>query len=269
MMPTIAVTGQGTDKRLMPSYQNAVTDKLILLQYPEFSTLCVSSKHSSIKFYKRFSKGQLDHDIKALLSSSIFASTTVVQCNTAFTLCPNDTSIDDHSHYFQLTTGSTVQPHAAVLDKDYTILFKTDENEWNALLVEPQYLADVDLLHRYKAGLSMTNAVYFSKLQDQLLIRVYSAQNLLLANRFHIDSKDDIFYFIMLAVEQLSIDINKVHFELIGDAEQFDELKKMFANYLPMLLKMPLLQIDASALSEVGRQEFEKDWFASVALQCV
>lgn len=253
----------------MPSYQNAVTDKLVLLEYPEFSTLCVSSKHSSVKYYKSFSNGQIDHELKALLSSSIFASSTIVQCNGSFTLCPNDTNAEDHLQYFQLTTGASVQPRSHVLDKDYTVLFQREGAEWSKLLVEPDVLTDLDILHSYKSGLSMTNAVYFSKLQDQLLIRVYSAQNLLLANRFSISSKDDIFYFIMLAVEQLNIDIQKVHFELIGDEEEYEELKQMFSNYLPMLLKMPMLQLDCSSLSETEQENFTKDWFTSVVLQCV
>lgn len=255
----------------MSGYQNAVTDKLIVVEYPEYSTVCVSSKHSSAKYYKRLQHNEVNHEVKALLSSSIFASTSLIHANGGFTLCPNDTPREEFATYYQLTYNRSVEPKAHVLDKDYTVLFTSADQsaEWKTLLVEPEELTDLDILHSYKSGLTQSNAIYFSKLDGELLIRVYSAQNLLLANRFSIDSKDDIFYFIMLAVEQLQIDINKVHFELIGHDEEYEELKRMFSNYLPMLLKLPLLEMDCYALNDQSKQEFLNDWFTQVAMQCV
>ena len=92
---------------------------------------------------------------------------------------------------------------------------------------------------------------------------------MLLINRFDTASSDDVFYYVMFAVEQLKMDINTLHFEFTGGQEAYNELKALFQNYLPMLLKMPSLGLSTSQLDDKQQKAWDLDWWPSLALQCV
>lgn len=251
------------------AYQNAVSDKLTLLSYPDRVSLLISSKTGTIKYYLA-SLSEVDvHEVKALLSASIFAKTRIVQCNCPFVLCPAHIDPIDQQIYFNQSypeSGPLVAQH---INDEIDLIQPIRELPFQIeqLLVNVEHINDIGLLHEYKHGLSRTNSIYFSVIDQALSIRVYSAGFLVLANRFAAQSKDDIFYFIMLAVEELKLDMNAMHFEFIGDPKDYTDLKSMFANYLPMLLQLPSLEVD-SQLEGEQQALFNKDWFAKLAVQC-
>jgi hypothetical protein len=256
---------------IMNNYQNAVSDKLTILAYPDSANLFICSKSASIKLYISDVTRSDEHQIKTLLSSSIFAKTTVIHCSSNFIVCPNGISESERKLHFQLSFNPASELINQALDEQVETVFEPHSiiSELEPLLVNAEHITDVQLMHQYKSGLSRSNAIYFSVIDNHLLIRAYSASFLLLANRFEVESKDDIFYFIMLAVEQLKIDINSIHFEYIGSPTDYQNFKEMFKNYLPMLLNLPLLSVDTGLLEESSLQDFENDWLASVAVQCV
>ena len=255
----------------MNNYQNAVSDKLTILAYPDSANLFICSKNASIKLYLNDVTRSDEHQLKTLLSSSIFAKTTVIHCSSNFVVCPNGISENERASHFNLSYKAANELINKALDDQVETVFEPHGiiKELEPLLVNAEHITDVQLMHQYKSGLSRSNAIYFSVIGNHLLIRVYSASFLLLANRFEVESKDAIFYFIMLAVEQLKIDINSIHFEYIGAENDYHSFKEMFKNYLPMLLNLPLLAVDTNLLEESSLQAFENDWLASVAVQCV
>ena len=252
-------------------YQNAVSDKLTIIAYPETASLFISSKLGAIKYYVTSISEADSHEIKALLSSSIFSKTTVIECESSFVLCPANTSFEEKQNHYYLSFGNSINIISKYLDDQVEVVFNCHRSlvEIESLLVNPLYINDVDLLHQYKGGLSRTNAIYFSVINQSLIIRVYSAGFMLFSNRFKVVSNDDVFYFVMLAAELLKIDTNAIHFEYIGLEEDYVKYKALFADYLPMLLHLPLLAVDNSALNLDAQIAQQGDWLSSVALQCV
>ncbi len=70
--------------------------------------------------------------------------------------------------------------------------------------------------------------------QNDLLVFVANGKNLLLVNQFDARNQEDIFYYTMLAVEQLELDIE--HTTLFWSANEdfmsFDKTRSLFENYI-------------------------------------
>jgi hypothetical protein len=138
-----------------------------------------------------------------------------------------------------------------------------------ATLHKPEQLLDFEVLHAFKKGLSRSNALYFSLLEGQLLVRIYSANRLILGNRYAVSNADEVFYFVMLATDQLELDKGNLHFEFIGPDVQYSEYAPMFKEHMPRLLHISNYLVDTSALSDEVSAGFTDDWFTALAIQCV
>ncbi len=90
-----AVTG--VIDNFMTDYQNAISDKLIVICRPDACSLIVASKTGQLKHYNPKVANNLSHELKVILSSSIFALSTVVYADMPFVLCPSGIS-DEEKH---------------------------------------------------------------------------------------------------------------------------------------------------------------------------
>jgi len=81
---------------------------------------------------------------------------------------------------------------------------------------------------------TMSHDMYASISQGKLLLAVRSKGKIVFANIFDINNSDDVFYYCMLTVEQLELDIERINiFWLIEDDRfQLDALQKQFQNYV-------------------------------------
>lgn len=249
-------------------YQNAVTDKLCVLIGPEELTVCISSKIGHPKYFLQVGGSDLD-EVKSLFSTCIFSNTSVIFCNSPFVLCPSGLSPTEQHALFGLSHEERSDLHTKDLNEEIDVVFAPNPlyASIKDLLVNPVIYSDIGILDSYKGALSMSNAIYLSKLQNQITVRVYSGSKVLLFNRYQVANLDDVFYYVMLAVEQLHVDLSSAHFEFIGSEEDFEACGDMFRNYLPRMLKLPLLDVEVKDLN--NSSSFEKDWMSRVALQCV
>ncbi|MFY0645158.1 MAG: DUF3822 family protein [Bacteroidia bacterium] len=253
------------------NYQNAVSDKLIVLNQNEQVSVLVSSKNSEPKYYKAFISSEGEHEVKSVLSTSIFESTTVIDVNPDFVLCPIGLSQEEQGKHFQLSYEKSGELLSQPLSQEIDIVYPRQELPFDlaSFLVNPISRVDIQLLHEYKSGLQTKNAVYISSIDQQLLIRIYSGQNLLLCNRFDTQNLEEIRYFVLFAVEELNLDISALHFEFLGSQKEYEPLKELFNPHLPMLLKLPGKSFDQFDLSSQTIDELADRWFTSICLECV
>lgn len=81
---------------------------------------------------------------------------------------------------------------------------------------------------------TMSHDIYASISQGKLLIAVRSKGKMVFANIFDITNSDDVFYYCMLTVEQLELDIERINiFWMIEDDRfELESLQKQFKNYV-------------------------------------
>ena len=250
-------------------YQNAVSDRLIILLRSSGTSLLISSKHAQPKFYLSHCEAVDQDELSALLSTSIFAQTTVVVCNGPFTLCPAEAKAEEKKAQLTLLTGAQEQIHTAPFSEGIEQVFSLPNElpAWWSFLVNPEFTTELGMSHMYKSGGHFRNAIFFSVLEDWLSLRIYSGDRLVLANRYPAGNEDELFYFVLNAVEQLKLDLAATHVEYIGADQQFPAYVQLFQNYLPHLLHLPLLDNGGEDL--VNQAEFKDDWLARISMQCV
>ena len=246
----------------MVDYQNAISDRLIVLCRPDRCGLLIASKSSELKFYDPDLTFPLDHEIKGILSASIFAQTTVVHADMPFALCPSGLSRDEQALHLELNTKLGGASQALSLGQGMDMIFEPHalDQELLGLLVEPQTSTDLLLYHQYKSGLGHRNALYFTKAADSCLIRLYSGNHLMLAQRYPANSDEELLYHLANVLEQLKVDKENLMIEYHGAAEDMQAIKPgvddLFAH---------LLILDPSEhLSHDAR-----DGLVGVSIECV
>ncbi len=85
----------------------------------------------------------------------------------------------------------------------------------------------------------------------QTLMIVKNGQQLKLINRYDTKDLDDVFYFVMLAVEQLELDIEHLTLNWVdaSDDKSYNGIADMFASYIKKISKIDLHPSISSALS--------------------
>jgi hypothetical protein len=68
----------------------------------------------------------------------------------------------------------------------------------------------------------------------------------MLSNRYPIANADELFYFVMLVIEQLEIPVQDIHVECIASQDKVDEYKSLFKNYLSPI-HQPVLSDETSS----------------------
>ena len=133
----------------------------------------------------------------------------------------------------QLQFGST-ESVSEVLTNELKIVF-TNSEDWASKLVNANVHVDIQLYIQYALASQKSNAVYFYESENKLNVVCIKEGKLHLANTYAIENNDDLFYFIMLVVEQLNLEPATLHIETICSKGKHEDYLVLFKNYLPAI----------------------------------
>jgi hypothetical protein len=214
----------------MSTYHNAVSDKLVVFLYPSHTVFSIYSKDNILKFSVESS----DYDVfPVTLKDAIFSTSHIVSVGARSTLVPLD--ISNWEAYFKANFGLKHNNLKYQNTDDCAIVYETSAAALlvESTLVNPEIYTDLDLIYAYASAKRYENAVYYWQYQKQLSIMVWKEGRLTLANRYAADTKDELFYYVMLAVEQIELSLDKLHIGCIADKDEHTLHHAMFQNYLP------------------------------------
>ena len=216
----------------MSSYHNAVSDKLVVFLYPTCSVFTVFSKDNILKFSSDNGSSSM---LPIELQGAIFSTTDTISVAARATLTP--LADESYSSYFQANFGQAHQELKYQSTNDFTIVYEATPVTKELLheVVNPQEHSDIHLMHTYAAAMRYENAIYYWLYNDTVSLLVWKEGRLVLTNRYKSDTKDEVFYYIMLAVEQLELHADKLHFGFVGSKAEHAVYQVMFQNYLPPL----------------------------------
>tara|TARA_B100001059_G_scaffold236483_1_gene287238 strand:- start:586 stop:1314 length:729 start_codon:yes stop_codon:yes gene_type:complete len=212
----------------MLTYHNAVSDKLIIFLDYDSSIYQIYSKDNQLKYRLNH------HDISSFpeeLSAAIFSSTYLQLVNSKFALCPLvEEKIDP---FFQLNHGTGIDFLTA---QNGTFKIGYEKHQSFDLLtqklVNTNVATDIELLFEYTSKKTHKHALYFYEHQGILSIIAWRDNVFVLSNRYSVGNTDELFYFVMLVIEQLEIPIQKIYVECIASLDNYEEYKSLFKNYL-------------------------------------
>jgi hypothetical protein len=216
----------------MSAYHNALSDKLVLFIDTESSIYSIYSKDNQLKHQLVLDSDDSDFSFPKELSSAIFSSTNLQIINSRFTLCP--LSEDEIDAFFTLNHGAGIDFLTAKNDT-----FKIGFEKPKALdlltskLVNTNTATDIELLFDYTSKKNHSHAIYFYEHKGILSLMAWKDGKFMLSNRYPMANADELFYFVMLVIEQLEIPVQDIHVESIASQDKVDEYKSLFKNYLP------------------------------------
>ena len=216
----------------MSSYHNAVSDKLVVFLYPSSSVFTVFSKDNVQKFSS--DNGNLT-TLPDALKESIFSTTSTISMCARSTLVP--LSEDIYTSYFQANYGEEHLELRHQNTDDFRVVYESTPVTQRLLsaVVNPQEHTDINLMHKYAAAIRHENALYYWLHEHTISLMVWKDGKLLAVNRYTSETKDEVFYYVMLAVEQLELPLDKLYFGSVGSTQEHASHKVMFQNYLPPL----------------------------------
>ena len=196
----------------------------------------------------------------AVLSSSIFSQTSIVYADMPFVLCPTGLSKEEQALHLELNIEGPSAWAAHTFNESLDVVFEQNPlpKSMEELLVNPSHLTDIALYHQYKGGLGHRNSLYFSRSSTWTLIRLYSGEKLILAQRYSAESDEELLYHIANVLENLKVDKSNLHMEFLGSLESVKELKQTADTLFPDLLILnPSEHID------------QEDSLLGLSLECV
>jgi hypothetical protein len=245
----------------MESYHNAVSDKLVVVLFENLTIYQVFKKDNLLK-WKTVIHGQV---IPEQLKDAIFTSSTLISCNQDFTLAP--LQLEDYSNFYSLNFQDS-SPIKCFDTEEFTIVSKESGSvkKVSEYLVGVQENIDINLLFAYAADKAKTDAVYFYKQADRITVLAWKDGKFALANRYPADNLDEVFYYIMLVVEQLELHPADIYFEAICTKGLHESYHALFKNYLaPLHLSSDVLTYTTS----VSEEDAEAICLAHFFAQCV
>jgi len=216
----------------MSSYHNAVSDKLVVFLYPSSSVFTVFSKDNVQKFSS--DNGSLN-TLPDALKESIFSTTNTISVCARTTLVPLSENL--YSSYFQANYGEEHLELRHQNTDDFRVVYESTSATHSLLseVVNPQEHTDINLMHKYAAAIRHENALYYWLYEYTISLMVWKNGKLLAVNRYTSETKDEVFYYVMLVVEQLELPLDKLYFGCVGSGQDHASHKAMFQNYLPPL----------------------------------
>lgn len=229
----------------MSAYHNAVSDKLVLFIDTDSSIYSIYSKDNQLKHQLVIDSDDSDFSFPKELSTAIFSSTNLQIINSRFTLCP--LSEDKIDAFFTLNHGVGIDFLTAKNDT-----FKIGFEKPKALdllttkLVNTNTATDIELLFDYTSKKKHSHAIYFYEHKGILSLIVWKDGKFMLSNRYPIANADELFYFVMLVIEQLEIPVQDIRIECIASDDKAEEYKLLFKNYLPLIQQLALSEESSS-----------------------
>jgi len=214
----------------MSVYHNAVSDLLIVTVDSHRQIYSIYAKDNQLKHQMV----GVDHTLPASLSAAIFSSTHVHVMNSPFTLCPLETK--ELAPFFELNHG---KPSHLASSKTDAFQIGYDQPAWIQpllkSLVNAKLNTDIELLYEYAAKANVVHAIYFYEYEGILTLLAWKNGSFVLANRYPIQHIDELFYFLMLVVEQLELPVDSLQLTAISSPSNSEKYLHTFKNYLPAI----------------------------------
>jgi hypothetical protein len=172
----------------------------------------------------------------------IFAKVSVVFEGNNFTCSPAIFSTDNQrKKVFECSHKISKDERLAEgsLSQDIKVIYTVEEARLAAIKSKfpiVEYSHELELVYKYVQSEVVPSGVslVLKQSNNNLLLLVLDGKNLLLANQYHTSNLDDVFYFTMLAVEQLELDIEStsLFWSDNPDFTPYQNLQSLFENYI-------------------------------------
>jgi len=246
----------------MSAYHNAVSDKLVVCSFPNRNYFQVYDKEDQLKWSFVSSEACLPQ----VLVDAIFSNSTYISVAQNFVLTPSNASNKQEFYALSYTEADALEYTNL---EDFTIVHNLT-TRFNNLLqgtANAKICNDVSVVYPNIHKQAIKDSLYFYITEGVLTIFVHVKGNLHLINRYKIESNDELFYYVMLVVEQLDLPIESLNFECLATSGEHEVYQSLFKNYLPKL-ELTKFQSNLSFAPEDGKLKSEflqSSYFA----QCV
>lgn len=177
-----------------------------------------------------------------LLFKEIYSTVVLIWSGVPFILHPSSfTSNRERRTLFQTsyTLKPTVQLKDVLISNEMGMSYRIDsellkilKEKYNSLT----YHCDGEIFLKYVSDVHKSNyhEIHVMPGNDNLLVLITKAGKLELLNRYDAKSTEDLFYFVMLAIEQLDIDIERGSLHVHGDSGSVDfaSIERLFKPYI-------------------------------------
>ncbi len=216
----------------MQAYTNAVSDQLIVSVLPNQTVFQVWNKEGNLKW----TASQDTQELPADLQNAIFSTNKLVHIGNAMTLAPLDAQ--NLQDYYNINHAS-VADLAHLPTDEFNVVFAKDSStqSLSKQLVGTEEHIDIELIYQHFKDKYSTDAIFFYCLENQLTLLAWKDGQFHLANRFPADNLDELFYYVLLVVEQLDLSVTTLHFECIAATVEFTQYAELFQNYLAPLIR--------------------------------
>lgn len=211
-----------------PIYHNALSDRLVVCHFPSHSVFLVYSKDLLIKWQSKSES----HSFPTQFKDAIFSETHLVRVQNKCTLAP--LGEEDYSPYFNTNFGSGYS-YSTQDSELFTLVYENTPVPYANRLVSTRQAIDIDIFYRFALEKNYANALFFYHSGEEATILAWKDGQFALANRYTADNEDELFYYIMLVVEQLELPAADLHFNMVGTRAQHTTYHSLFQNYLSPL----------------------------------
>ncbi|MEN8696004.1 MAG: DUF3822 family protein [Bacteroidia bacterium] len=231
------------------TYHNALSDRLVVCHFTSHTQFVVYSKELIIKYQSVTTDGELP----PLLVNAIFSETHLVRVADKFTLAPLGEV--DYSPYFNLNhrEGHNLATEDTEL---FTVVYNDTPLAVQGQLVGEKLTTDISLTYHYGLSKAHKNALYFYVVDDILTILAWQKGEFILANRYAVANDEELFYYVMLVINQLELSASDLHFELIGSSSQYEQYTGLFKKYVSPLQSRQSAKTSSDDASNVLAQFF-------------
>jgi hypothetical protein len=212
----------------MSSYHNALSDRLVVCHFPTCLLFTVYNK-DLVQKYQMISP---DLSFPDSLADAIFSETHLLRMLNKCTLAP--LGEQDYAPYFFVNFGGSYS--IATQDSElFTLVYEDTPTDYTRQLVNPRITTDIDITYRFASQGGHANAVYFYHVENEVTILAWKDGKFVLANRYAADNEEELFYYVMLVVDQLELPPTDIHFSVIGTKQQHASYHLLFKKYLSPL----------------------------------
>lgn len=189
----------------------------------------------------------------------IYGQVDLVVCNTGILPVPPVLNKTEDKQLVFNASHSLDKSHelvSASFNQDIALLYSVQADFLDTLKEKyPSltYHSDIEIMAQFTSQFKQREGIQLHSLLqgEELLLYITEGKNMLLANRYPCKSKEDVFYFIMLAVEQLEIDHEQLWL-VWCDSDAFmnySVCKSLFGHYIGHIESVPKAQSNSTMLN--------------------
>ena len=245
-------------------YLHAISNRLFLALYEDELHYVVTDKNLKYVAYGEVAIPDVEVLQQQLGThpqlKEIFGQVDLVVCNTGILpIPPVVNSIEDKQLVYS-ASHTLAKSHELIsgrFNQDIALLYSV-QGDFLSVLKEKfpsiQYNSDIEVMAQFTAQFKQREGIQLVCLiqGEELLMHITEGKDMLLANRFPCKSHEDVFYFIMLAVEQLEIDNEQLWLVWCESPEAFmsyANCKSLFGHYIGHIESVPKAQSNATMLN--------------------